>query len=63
MHFTTLFSASAFLQLSRAGYVLKDDYMTDFYGGFNFFTAKDPTDGMCQFSTAMDILLTMIQVS
>jgi hypothetical protein len=43
---TTLISAAALFDLSIAGYVLEDDYMTDFYGNFNFFTGADPTDGL-----------------
>ena len=42
---TTLISAAAFFELCIAGYVLEDDYMTDFYGNFDFFTGPDPTDG------------------
>ncbi|KAH7399297.1 concanavalin A-like lectin/glucanase domain-containing protein [Pyrenochaeta sp. MPI-SDFR-AT-0127] len=49
MHFTTFISATAFFELSRAAYVLKDDYMTNFYGDFNFFTEKDPTDGFVKY--------------
>jgi hypothetical protein len=45
MRLSTLVSAAAFFELSIAGYVLEDDYMTDFYGNFNFFTAEDPTEG------------------
>lgn len=45
MHFSTLLSAAAFVPLTLAGYVLKDDYMTDFYGSFDFFTETDPTHG------------------
>jgi hypothetical protein len=45
MRFSTLVSAAAFFELSIAGYVLEDDYMTDFYSNFNFFTGADPTDG------------------
>ena len=45
MRFSTLASAAAFFELSIAGYVLEDDYMTDFYGGFDFFTGADPTEG------------------
>jgi hypothetical protein len=45
MRFSTLVSAAAFFELSIAGYVLEDDYMTDFYGNFNFFTGSDPTEG------------------
>lgn len=46
MHFSTLLSGAALFQLSIAGYVLEDDYMKDFYGSFDFFTAPDPTEGM-----------------
>ncbi|EDU50880.1 1,3(4)-beta-glucanase [Pyrenophora tritici-repentis Pt-1C-BFP] len=35
--------------LPLAGYVLQDDYMTDFYGGFNFFTGPDPTSGFVKY--------------
>jgi hypothetical protein len=45
MRFSTLVSAAAFFDLSIAGYVLEDDYMTDFYGNFDFFTGPDPTQG------------------
>lgn len=45
MRFSTLVSAAAFFELSIAGYVLEDDYMTDFYSNFNFFTGPDPTLG------------------
>src|SRR5690242_20844113 len=46
MHSFTLFLAAASLfDLSIAGYALEDDYMTDFYGAFDFFTAPDPTNG------------------
>jgi hypothetical protein len=45
MRFSTLVSAAAFIELSIAGYVLEDDYMTDFYGNFDFFTGPDPTQG------------------
>ncbi|RMZ66883.1 Endo-13(4)-beta-glucanase [Pyrenophora seminiperda CCB06] len=31
------------------GYVLQDDYMTDFYSGFNFFTGADPTSGFVKY--------------
>jgi hypothetical protein len=41
----TLLLAAAFFDLSIAGYALEDDYMTDFYGAFDFFTAADPTNG------------------
>ncbi|USP77155.1 glycoside hydrolase family 16 protein [Curvularia clavata] len=49
MRFTTLTSAAAFFQLSIAGYVLEDDYMTDFYGSFDFFTSPDPTEGFVKY--------------
>ncbi|CAG5172959.1 uncharacterized protein ALTATR162_LOCUS7556 [Alternaria atra] len=49
MRFSTLTSAAAFFQLSIAGYVLEDDYMTDFYGAFDFFTGPDPTEGFVQY--------------
>ena len=45
MRFSTFASAAALFGLSIAGYVLEDDYMTDFYGGFDFFTGADPTEG------------------
>ncbi|CAO2656724.1 Nn.00g055270.m01.CDS01 [Neocucurbitaria sp. VM-36] len=49
MRFSTLASAAAFFELGIAGYVLEDDYMTDFYGGFDFFTGADPTEGFVQY--------------
>ncbi|KAF1944136.1 hypothetical protein EJ02DRAFT_109735 [Clathrospora elynae] len=49
MRFSTLTSAAAFFELSIAGYVLQDDYMTDFYGAFDFFTGEDPTEGFVQY--------------
>jgi hypothetical protein len=49
MRFSTLTSAAALFELSIAGYILQDDYMTDFYGNFDFFTGPDPTDGFVQF--------------
>ncbi|KAF1836674.1 hypothetical protein BDW02DRAFT_587192 [Decorospora gaudefroyi] len=49
MRFSTLTSAAALFELSIAGYVLEDDYMTDFYGSFDFFTGADPTEGFVQF--------------
>lgn len=49
MRFSTLTSAAAFFQLSIAGYVLEDDYMTDFYGSFDFFTQPDPTEGFVKY--------------
>jgi hypothetical protein len=45
MRFSTLISAAAFFELSIAGYVMEDDYMTDFYSNWNFFTGPDPTEG------------------
>ncbi|KAL6712074.1 hypothetical protein ACN47E_003117 [Coniothyrium glycines] len=47
--YTTLASAAALFELSIAGYVLQDDYMTDFFGGFNFFTGPDPTEGFVDY--------------
>lgn len=49
MRFSTLVSAAAFFELSIAGYVLEDDYMTDFYSNFNFFTGPDPTLGFVDY--------------
>ena len=49
MHFSTITLAAAFSQLTIAGYVLQDDYMTDFYSGFNFFTGPDPTSGFVKY--------------
>lgn len=49
MHFFTLFSAAALIDLSIAGYVLKDDYMNDFYSNFDFFTGPDPTEGFVNY--------------
>ncbi|KAF2831502.1 hypothetical protein CC86DRAFT_463379 [Ophiobolus disseminans] len=50
MHFsTTLVSAAALFEFCIAGYVLEDDYMTDFYGNFDFFTGQDPTEGFVQY--------------
>lgn len=46
MRFSTFAAAAALFDLSIAGYVLQDDYMTDFFGGFDFFTEADPTEGM-----------------
>ncbi|KAH7076841.1 concanavalin A-like lectin/glucanase domain-containing protein [Paraphoma chrysanthemicola] len=46
---TTLISAAAFFDLCIAGYVLEDDYMTDFYGNFDFFTGADPTEGFVKY--------------
>lgn len=45
MRFFALAAAAALCKVSIAGYVLEDDYMTDFYGAFDFFTGPDPTDG------------------
>ena len=49
MRFSTLASAAALFELSIAGYVLEDDYMNDFFGGFNFFTGPDPTEGFVDY--------------
>ncbi|KAF2281362.1 uncharacterized protein EI97DRAFT_27378 [Westerdykella ornata] len=49
MHFSTFLSGAALLRLSIAGYVLEDDYMKDFFGSFDFFTAPDPTQGFVQY--------------
>jgi hypothetical protein len=46
---STLLSAAALAQVSIAGYVLEDDYMTDFYGAFDFFTEADPTHGFVKY--------------
>jgi hypothetical protein len=46
MRFSTVISGAALFHLSIAGYVLQDDYMDDFFGGFDFFTEADPTEGM-----------------
>ncbi|KAF1360492.1 hypothetical protein EJ07DRAFT_115288 [Lizonia empirigonia] len=45
----TLFLAAALFDQSIAGYALEDDYMTDFYGAFDFFTAADPTNGFVKY--------------
>jgi hypothetical protein len=45
MRYSTLIAAAACFELSIAGYVLEDDYTTDFYSNFNFFTGEDPTEG------------------
>jgi len=45
MRYSTLITAAALFELSIAGYVLEDDYTTDFYSNFNFFTGADPTEG------------------
>ena len=47
-----LLAAASLFDLSIAGYALEDDYMTDFYGGFEFFTDPDPTNG--NFPTHVD---------
>lgn len=46
MFFSSILSYAALFHLSIAGYVLQDDYMKDFYSQFQFFTEKDPTNGM-----------------
>ncbi|KAF2622773.1 glycoside hydrolase family 16 protein [Macroventuria anomochaeta] len=47
--FTLLLAAASLFDLSIAGYALEDDYMTDFYGAFDFFTAEDPTSGFVKY--------------
>ncbi|KAH6637871.1 concanavalin A-like lectin/glucanase domain-containing protein [Boeremia exigua] len=47
--FTFLLAAASLFDLSVAGYALEDDYMTDFYGAFDFFTAPDPTNGFVKY--------------
>ncbi|KAK7191908.1 hypothetical protein DPSP01_011335 [Paraphaeosphaeria sporulosa] len=49
MHFSTIVSTAAFAAPALAGYVLQDDYMTDFYGHFNFFNQGDPTHGFVKY--------------
>jgi len=49
MRSSSLISAAAFLKLSTAAYTLEDDYTTDFYSMFNFFTGPDPTHGWFTF--------------
>ncbi|KAF2729114.1 hypothetical protein EJ04DRAFT_77749 [Polyplosphaeria fusca] len=49
MHFSTLLSGAALANLAIAGYVLEDDYMNDFFGNFDFFTAPDPTNGFVDY--------------
>jgi hypothetical protein len=44
--FTLFLAAASLFDLSIAGYALEDDYMTDFYGAFDFFDTADPTNGM-----------------
>ncbi|KAF2705200.1 glycoside hydrolase family 16 protein, partial [Pleomassaria siparia CBS 279.74] len=46
---STLLSAAALVQVSIAGYALEDDYMTDFYGAFDFWDAPDPTNGFVKY--------------
>ena len=41
----TFLLCAALIDTSIAGYALEDDYMTDFYGAFDFFTEADPTNG------------------
>lgn len=48
--FTLLWATASLFDLSIAGYALEDDYMTDFYGAFDFFTDADPTNGMDTFT-------------
>lgn len=49
MHFSTIVSTAAFAVPALAGYVLQDDYMTDFYGHFNFYNGEDPTHGFVKY--------------
>ncbi|KAF9735704.1 hypothetical protein PMIN06_006766 [Paraphaeosphaeria minitans] len=49
MYFSTIVSTAAFAVPALAGYVLQDDYMTDFYGHFNFFDQGDPTHGFVKY--------------
>ena len=48
MRVSTLLPAAVFFEMSIAGYVLQDDYMTDFFGNFDFWTGPDPTEGTYQ---------------
>jgi hypothetical protein len=43
--FALVAAAAALVDQCMAGYVLEDDYMTDFFGGFDFFDKPDPTNG------------------
>ncbi|KAF1932494.1 glycoside hydrolase family 16 protein [Didymella exigua CBS 183.55] len=47
--FTLLLAAASLFDLSIAGYALEDDYMTDFYGAFDFFDTADPTNGFVKY--------------
>ncbi|KAF3038499.1 hypothetical protein E8E12_006085 [Didymella heteroderae] len=47
--FTLLLAAASLFDLSIAGYALQDDYMTDFYGAFDFFDTADPTNGFVKY--------------
>jgi hypothetical protein len=49
MHFSTIVSTVALAAPALAGYVLQDDYMTDFYGHFDFFNEGDPTHGFVKY--------------
>ncbi|KAH5767977.1 hypothetical protein HBI16_136480 [Parastagonospora nodorum] len=49
MRSSSLISAAAFFKLSTAAYTLEDDYTTDFYSKFNFFTGPDPTNGFVKY--------------
>ena len=42
---TTLFTLSGLVSLSCAGYTLQDDYTSNFFSMFDFFTDDDPTNG------------------
>lgn len=53
---SSLISWAALFHLTLASYVLEDDYMKDFYGNFDFFTADDPTSGMSLFLENINML-------
>ena len=53
MRSSSLISAAAFFKLSTAAYTLEDDYTTDFYSKFNFFTGPDPTNGWLHLSGSL----------
>ena len=60
---TFLLAAASLFDLSIAGYALEDDYMTDFYGGFEFFTDADPTNGNILVHVKSTTLLTIHRIS
>ncbi|OCK80932.1 glycoside hydrolase family 16 protein [Lepidopterella palustris CBS 459.81] len=49
MLFSTLLTCAAFIRLSIAGYVLEDDYTSNFFDKFDFFTSSDPTNGFVSY--------------